>query len=153
MMLENRRFFYVWRFESNDEMFIYIVATIILASIASINVKIFRLNFAIFIRSLIMVILITCVVSFVFQVSHSHAISQSVPRVSQVSSHNQIESRRNIFSRSNIKNMRVAWIFSLVFFSTRKGKKKTLFINTATMPADSRYMRRGLVRYVWGVLM
>jgi len=33
--------------QSNDEMFIYIVATIILASIASINVKIVRLNFAI----------------------------------------------------------------------------------------------------------
>lgn len=97
-----------------------------------------------------MAVLITCVVSFVFQVSYSHAVAERIPRASQVSSQIRITAEHFLpIERQNAAYSVIFLSFSLShFFNEKGGKKETRFINTATMPVDSRYMRRGLVRYV-----
>jgi len=81
-----------------------------------------------------------------FQVSHSHAIAGNTTRLASKFSDRITEH----FLPMKRQNTAYSVISSLAFFFfNEKGEKKeTRFINTVTIPADSRYMRRGLVRYV-----
>lgn len=96
--------------------------------------------------------ILTCVISFVFQVSHSHAVAESAARFASKSDRSNCGAKHFLPRSGSSKCVQCDFSLSLslFFFNAKKGGKErdALYKHDYTMPADSRYMRRGLVRYV-----